>query len=116
MSRRNWRPNNGEEGQIKKRVARHLRKEKREFWHIDYLLKQKDSCVKKIFYQKAPKKKECKIAEVLSNLGEAIRGFGCADCSCPSHLYRIGRSPTDVCWERDIGISEELQVAIDISE
>lgn len=41
---------------LKKRVTRHLRKKKRKFWHIDYLLEQKDSSIEEIFYQQAPKK------------------------------------------------------------
>ena len=100
---------------IKKRVARHLRKEKRKFWHIDYLLEQKDNSVEEIFYQKAPKKKECRIAGALSKLGEPIRGFGCSDCSCVSHLFRIEKLPRGVSWERDMGRLEKLQVIIGTS-
>ncbi len=100
---------------IKKRVARHLRKEKRKFWHIDYLLEQKDNFVEEIFYQKAPKKKECRIARALSKLGEPIRGFGCSDCSCVSHLFRIEKLPRGVSWERDMGRLEKLQVIIGTS-
>ena len=100
---------------IKKRVTRHLRKEKKKFWHIDYLLEQKDNSVEEIFYQKAPKKKECRIAEALSKLGEPIKGFGCSDCSCVSHLFRIEELPRGVSWDRDMGRLEKLQVTIGTS-
>jgi len=74
---------------IKKRVARHLKKEKRKFWHIDYLLGEKNTHIEKVAYQKAPKEEECRIAQALSQIGKPIRGFGCSDCSCSSHLFKI---------------------------
>jgi len=30
---------------------------------------------------------ECTIAEALSRQFDAIPGFGCSDCRCPSHLF-----------------------------
>lgn len=97
---------------IKKRVTRHLKKGKRKFWHIDHLLEQEDNSVEEIFYQKAPKKKECRMAEALSKLGEPIKGFGCSDCSCISHLFRIEELPRGVSWDRDMGRLEKLQVTV----
>jgi len=74
---------------IERRVARHLKREKKRFWHIDYLLTQKYVKVEKIFYKEAAKKEECKIAQALFRFGNPIRGFGCSDCSCQSHLFKI---------------------------
>lgn len=78
---------------LKGRITRHLRKKKRKFWHIDYLLEQKDSSIEEVFYHQAPKKKECRIAEIFSKLGQSTRGFGCSDCSCPSHLFKVENDP-----------------------
>jgi len=74
---------------IKKRVKRHLKKEKRKFWHIDYLLGEKSTRIEKVAYQKAPKEEECRIAQALSQIGKPIREFGCSDCPCSSHLFKI---------------------------
>ena len=74
---------------IEKRVARHLKRKKRKFWHIDYLLAQKNAGIEKALYKKMPKQEECRIAQTLSKLGNPVRGFGCSDCSCSSHLFKI---------------------------
>lgn len=77
---------------IRERVTRHLGKEKRKFWHIDYLLVQKDVRIEKIVYQEAEKKRECRIAEAFLQSDEPVKGFGCSDCSCSSHLFKIKNS------------------------
>ncbi len=74
---------------IEKRIARHLKREKRKFWHIDYLLTQ--SCVKieKIAYKEGSKEEECRTAQIFFKFGQPITGFGCSDCPCKSHLFKI---------------------------
>lgn len=74
---------------LEKRVSRHLRKEKRVFWHIDYLLDNDSTKVLKVFHKQADKTKECTIAKVVGKRGEPIGGFGSSDCGCKSHLFRI---------------------------
>ena len=74
---------------LEKRIKRHLRKEKRRFWHVDYLLENPASRIVAVFFKEAPKKSECAIAEAIGQRGEAFAGFGCSDCHCRSHLYRI---------------------------
>ena len=74
---------------LEKRVERHFRREKRKFWHIDYLLENPTSKIVTLFYKEAPKTLECVIAEAISRRGEAVTGFGCSDCHCRSHLFRI---------------------------
>jgi len=74
---------------IEKRVTRHLRREKRKFWHIDYLLAQKYVKVEKVLYKESAKKEECKMAQALFKFGSPVRGFGCSDCSCQSHLFKV---------------------------
>ena len=71
---------------IEKRVERHLRKEKKLRWHIDYLLKE--AKVEKIYYKESQEKEECRIAKIfLSNGFSYVKNFGASDCNCKSHLF-----------------------------
>jgi len=74
---------------LEKRVARHMSKNKKMRWHIDYLLDNSSSKVIKVFYKKAGKAEECRIAKILSKTEDPVAGFGCSDCKCGSHLFRI---------------------------
>lgn len=74
---------------LERRVKRHLRKAKRKFWHIDYLLNDDAVRVLKVFYKKAIKSEECRLAEKLGERGVPITDFGCSDCMCISHLFRV---------------------------
>ncbi len=74
---------------LEKRVQRHLRKEKRKFWHIDYLLEDDAVKVVKVLYKQVNKAEECKGASEIGENAEAIVGFGCSDCHCKSHLFRL---------------------------
>jgi Uri superfamily endonuclease len=74
---------------LEKRIERHIRKEKRVFWHVDYLLENPDTRIRAVFVKEAPKTTECTIAVVIGQNGEAVAGFGCSDCRCLSHLHRI---------------------------
>lgn len=75
---------------FEQRVKRHLRKEKRIFWHIDYLLSSEAAKVVKVLYREGGKAEECRIASEINGRGEAVKGFGCSDCDCYSHLFRVG--------------------------
>lgn len=70
---------------LEQRIQRHLRKEKKIHWHIDYLLPY--TMVMDVFYKEDTRKEECKIAEVFEKNFFGIPGFGCSDCSCNSHLF-----------------------------
>ena len=78
---------------VEKRVARHLRRQKRLFWHIDYLLNCKSVEVIEVLSRKAKKAEECKVAKVLDEQNEPIMGFGCSDCRCATHLFRLNSYP-----------------------
>ena len=79
---------------IEKRIARHKLKNKKMFWHIDYLLSKKFIEVITTFYKKSKKSEECKIAYNLSRTGISIPNFGCSDCNCKSHLFKIEKLDT----------------------
>ena len=70
---------------LEQRIQRHLRCDKRIFWHIDYLLRYGE--VKSVFYKESSEKEECKIADKMKNNLHFIPGFGSSDCNCKSHLF-----------------------------
>jgi Uri superfamily endonuclease len=74
---------------LEKRIARHTSKNKKKFWHIDYLLDSEFTKVINVFYKKSRKIEECKIADKLGKTEILIPNFGCSDCNCKSHLFRI---------------------------
>jgi len=74
---------------LEKRVGRHLRRAKRRFWHIDYLLDDAAVRVVKVFYKEAERAEECVIARGLCERSVPVVGFGCSDCDCRSHLFLL---------------------------
>jgi Uri superfamily endonuclease len=70
---------------LEQRIDRHLRKEKKIRWHIDYLLQH--GRIIKIFYKENNKKEECNIAKKFEEELLSISNFGCGDCKCNSHLF-----------------------------
>jgi Uri superfamily endonuclease len=74
------------------RVGRHFSKNKKIRWHIDYLLQEAEPVG--AFLVRGGDGMECSLSGLLSSLvgSEPIEGFGCSDCSCRSHLYRIEES------------------------
>jgi len=78
---------------LEKRVSRHLSKNKKKFWHIDYLLGSSCVHVKEVYIKEnAKKEEECKIAEKLNKITAPINKFGCSDCSCISHLFKVNKN------------------------
>lgn len=75
---------------LHKRIARHFKRGKRKFWHIDYLLSNDAAEILKVYIKEADKKEECRIAEKISAIGIPVKGFGACDCKCKSHLFKIG--------------------------
>jgi Uri superfamily endonuclease len=75
---------------LEQRINRHLRKNKKFHWHIDYLLEH--SKIEKIYYLESTKRKECEIAKKFNQEFENISDFGCSDCKCKSHLFYSDRN------------------------
>ncbi len=72
---------------LKRRIERHARKEKKNKWHIDYLLEHailEDVCV----YELSKEYEEI-IAKKLGLDYPNIRGFGASDSKAGSHLLYI---------------------------
>ncbi len=74
---------------MKKRIERHLRREKRKRWHIDYLLEVAEVVEHMAF--PLPKSCEEEIAMKLEEKFRFVRGFGSSDSRAKSHLFLGGR-------------------------
>lgn len=73
------------------RVARHARKGKPLRWHVDYLAEHATATA--AWAWAVSKQGECAAARLLQHAFGSVRGFGCSDCACRSHLF--------VCTGRD---------------
>lgn len=76
-------------GGLDQRISRHLSKGKRLRWHIDRLTEAADAIEA---YESYPSPvPECVLAYTALSTGcaEAVHGFGCSDCGCGSHLFRV---------------------------
>ncbi len=86
-------------GGVAQRIGRHMSKEKKLRWHIDYLL-QFSEMVATVAVHSESKKRECEIVDALLSPGQVsspVRGFGSSDCRCASHLLYFGdRDTTEV--------------------
>ncbi len=72
-------------GGLESRLNRHLRRDKKAHWHIDYLLEEAN--IFDIIVAESEKKLECLIAQELARQFDFVPGFGCSDCRCRSHLF-----------------------------
>lgn len=73
---------------LEKRIQRHLRKEKKLFWHIDYLLNSPQVKARRIWARKG--RWECSLAKKMildKRFRIPIPGFGSTDCRCKAHLF-----------------------------
>ncbi len=82
---------------LKARIRRHIRKEKKSFWHIDYLLhkaKIREVWTRQNYFG------ECQTASTIRQFLPASpsvhRGFGSSDCHCPGHLLPVSSSKREV--------------------
>jgi len=77
------------------RVRRHLSRDKRRRWHIDWLLERPQASVE---WVALPLGRECALNRAIGGTA-AVRGFGASDCraGCGSHLRALGpRRPAPV--------------------
>lgn len=98
-------------GGLDSRVARHLRREKRVFWHIDYLTVNRQVDVSAFVRAECLTRMECRVNEMLlSRLGAecAVLRFGSSDCSeCPAHLLWIKDLKLAVLIKKIVGVYSE---------
>ncbi len=90
-------------GGLAARISRHLRSEKKVFWHIDYLTSNRRIDVLAFVKAETQSGRECEANRTIcSELGATpFSGFGSSDCrsSCQGHLLSLGDMPLSVCLE-----------------
>ena len=88
------------------RLSRHLKTNRGQgraiHWHIDYLLCRPEVEVEEIYATDKSIRMECEIAKKVAEMGESVPRFGCSDCGCPSHLYRV----EEFCFLKEIGLEK----------
>ncbi len=76
------------------RINRHLRTRKKQHWHIDYLRPVAGEVT--ALPIRSSRDEECDIAKALAEiLTPTQKGFGCSDCTCPTHLFWSTENPLD---------------------
>jgi sugar fermentation stimulation protein A len=81
---------------LQSRIFRHLRKDKRLKWHIDYLLSLKDVGIAKVIVAECNKRLECKVNKEIAKIAgsKLIVSFGSSDCKegCRAHLIYLSKN------------------------
>jgi len=72
-------------GGFSSRINRHLCKDKKLKWHIDYLLNE--GGVLQVILCKTARRLECLLSQAMADEFSSIPSFGSNDCKCKSHLY-----------------------------
>lgn len=90
-------------GGVHARVSRHCRRTKPNHWHIDYLRKFLSPVG--VWYSHEPQHLEHRWAQVLYEVSDmsAIKGFGCSDCKCFSHLFQTSTTPDMALFPNNAG-------------
>jgi len=67
------------------RIRRHFAAEKKMHWHIDRLTTKADGMEAYI----STSAEECTLSDLAVKCGcvRAVKGFGCSDCGCLTHLF-----------------------------
>lgn len=75
------------------RMDRHIKHSKGEHnvthWHIDYFLREPETRIETIYYNDNGEKIECTLADMVTKSGTPVPKFGCSDCKCVSHLFKV---------------------------
>lgn len=74
---------------LENRIKRHisLPENKKIHWHIDYLLKDQECFIERIYIIPSKQRLECVFAREIQEVSDNfIKNFGSSDCECKSHL------------------------------
>lgn len=77
---------------VEARLKRHFSKEKKPFWHIDYLTLSPIFMTKVAVYGAASGLSECDLTRILIRELKAelaVKRFGSSDCRCEGHLIYV---------------------------
>ena len=74
---------------LEARIRRHLSRDKKLHWHIDYL--SAVTPVVEVWWVVSEERWECRWAQAITGQGGEVvaRGFGSSDCRCATHLLRV---------------------------
>ena len=89
-------------GGFKSRLSRYLRNDKKPHWHIDYLLNNEEVELTSIYTIESGEQLECRIAKRVARHGTPVPRFGCSDCKCASHLFKVD----DLDFITEIGLKK----------
>jgi Uri superfamily endonuclease len=82
-------------GGLHARISRHIKRSKKQHWHIDYLREHAD--LEAVWFDSYPAVQEHQWAEVVGRF-HGIRvpfpRFGASDCGCASHLFYSATAPS----------------------
>jgi Uri superfamily endonuclease len=95
-------------GGVKARVLRHYRRIKSHHWHIDYLREFVSPTI--VWYSHEARRLDHKWAQALSEKSciSPIKGFGCSDCKCYSHLFYTSNALSLATFSDLVGDKVEL--------
>jgi Uri superfamily endonuclease len=83
-------------GGLSARIRRHLSAEKRQHWHIDFLLRSTRARVIEVWTLASAARLECEWARAVMQWPGArivVPRFGASDCRCRSHLIGFDKLP-----------------------
>jgi len=89
---------------LEARIQRHLRRKKREFWHIDRILACESARVVSVVFAETASRAECRVNVGLlqdPRIGILRGGIGSSDCRCESHFLVANESLRSL--ERRVG-------------
>ena len=81
-------------GGLAARVGRHLRRNKTQRWHIDYLRAYVD--IIEVWFSESQRRLEHEWASYFlaqEKFSIPLQGFGASDCQCATHLFYSGDKP-----------------------
>jgi sugar fermentation stimulation protein A len=77
---------------LEARIRRHLKRAKKQHWHIDYLTVHADKIIP--FVVRSSQRQECEIAAAIASIMQpGPPGFGSSDCHCRTHLFFSPQDP-----------------------
>ena len=94
---------------LEKRLERHKRKRKQMHWHLDYFRNVCD--VIATVPIRTADDLECDLAQAVKETADwNMRGFGCSDCDCKSHLFGFDESRNPIHDKRFMDVIEDFRM------